>query len=307
MPRWAAIDLGTNTALCLVADLTPGGLSVVEDLEAITRLGEGVDRSRRLLPQAIARAKDAVAGYAARAKALGAERLFAVATSAARDAVNHDALVIALAEVGVELRIIGGDEEARLTSVAVRSAFTDLTRPKVVIDLGGGSTEVTYFEKGGAQTFRHSFDLGSVRLTERHVRGDPPTHASLTELMHTVRAAISELPPAPEGAEVIAVAATATTLCAVSCGAASSRAPELEGARLSLEELRRVVRDLSSLPLVERREVRGLDPRRADVIVAGGLLLQALLERLGAEGCRVTDRGLRFGVLIDLANREVRG
>ncbi len=299
MARYAAIDVGTNTVLLLVAEATPSGFRALAERGAITRLGQGVDASHRLAPEAVSRTLEAVGRFADEARGLGAEALAISATSAARDAENGaEFLAAARARSGVEVEILSGQEEARLSYLAVSNDFAAEAgqRELVAVDIGGGSTEFI-FGRGPTVRFHTSLNIGSVRLTERCVRSDPPSGDDFARLQAALEVALAPVPRPEAGALVVGVAGTVTTLYAVANSIAPYVAARVQGGWLSREVLARTRQWLGETPLAERRRIPGLQPERADVIVAGAVLLESALDHLGAPGARVSDRGLRWGLL----------
>lgn len=299
MPRYAAIDVGTNTVLLLVAERTASGFRAVAERGAITRLGKGVDATGRLAPEAMARTLLAIGQFADEARALGAVGLSVSATSAARDAQNGaEFLDAARARTGVEVEILSGEEEAQLSYRAVSSDFGAEAgaRELVALDIGGGSTEFI-FGRGPTVRFHTSINIGSVRLTERCIRSDPPSAADFARLHAELVPALASVPPPEANALVVGVAGTVTTLYAVANAIAPYDADRVHGGWLSREALAATRAKLASASLAERRGFPGLQPERADVIVAGAVLLEHALDHLGAAGTRVSDRGLRWGLL----------
>jgi exopolyphosphatase/guanosine-5'-triphosphate,3'-diphosphate pyrophosphatase len=291
--RYATIDVGTNTVLLLVAERDTGAATgwraVFERIE-ITRLGKGVDRTRRLDAAAMERTLAALARYAAEARAAGARGLAVSATSAARDAENGaEFLERARRECGVEVEIIAGDEEARLSWDAVARDFADGGAPLAVFDIGGGSTEFIYGDARGF-SFRRSLDIGSVRLTERH--GE-----DLAALRAAADGELAQLPDPPPGARAVGVAGTVTTLAAVRLALADYDGARVHGLQMTREEITATLERLAALPLDPRRRVPGLMPERADVIVAGGVICERAALRLGVTRITVSDRGVRWGLL----------
>jgi exopolyphosphatase/guanosine-5'-triphosphate,3'-diphosphate pyrophosphatase len=300
--RVATIDIGTNTVLLLVAEAAKdGSLLAVEERATITRLGEGVDKKRTLAPAAIKRTNACLSSYAKAIKASGAERVAVVGTSAMRDAKGGDAVRLHVRDVlGVEARVISGEEEARLTFAGAVSGLGLPAGEITVFDIGGGSTEVVEgrIDRGGAPeqiAFARSFDIGSVRLTERHVKHDPPTRGELDLLRDTVDAELAELGPVA-GGQLVGIAGTMTTLAAVSLAMETYDGARVHGHVMLRREIERVVRDLAAKSLEERRGVCGLEPKRADVIVAGGIIALALMGRFATERVRISDRGVRWGL-----------
>ena len=278
--RVGVVDLGTNSTRLLAADVDGGRVEEVERRAEITRLGEGVDERRKLLPLPIARVRNVLSDYRRELERLGAERVLAIATSAVRDAENGEAF---LGEIewsyGFTTRLVTGDEEAALTLSGVATGRR-LGEGTLVLDVGGGSTELITTSQ------RTSIDVGSVRLTERHLHSDPPTRG---ELEAAAREVIELLPPL-EPAAAIGVAGTITTLAA------------LEGSpQLSREAVERQLERLASLPLAERRELPGLEPERAPVILGGAVIVREVLDRYGLDGLDVSERDLLHGAALEAA------
>ncbi len=297
--RIATLDIGTNTVLLLVAERgDDGALRPVVERATITRLGEGVDRTRALAPASIERTTACLDDYARQVRELAVGRVAVVGTSAMRDASGGDAIRDAVrARFGVEVRVISGQEEARLT---FRGAVSGLpvgpAEDIAVFDIGGGSTEVVLGRLDAAEPhvmWADSIDVGSVRLTERH--GE-----DRAALERASASAFAGVPPLVGVGEPVGIAGTVTTLAAVALGLVPYDGRRVHGHRMSRDELGAVVDRLAALPVEQRRLVPGLEPKRADVIVAGGVLACALLDRWEARGMRVSDRGVRWGLAEDL-------
>jgi exopolyphosphatase/guanosine-5'-triphosphate,3'-diphosphate pyrophosphatase len=299
--RVATIDIGTNTVLLLVAERRGAALVPVEEHATITRLGQGVDRTRQLAPEAIARTNACLDAYAEIVRAAGATRVAVVGTSAMRDAGGGEAVRAHVRDrFGVEARTISGDEEARLTFAGALSGLEGKAGDAgdvLVFDIGGGSTEVVVGRRGAtALGFAHSFDIGSVRMTERHIAADPPRAEELAAVRASARTIFSSIPRTSLAGPPVGIAGTVTTLAAVALGMETYDASRVHGLVLPASRLEEVVTDLAHKPLAERRATPGLEPKRADVIVAGGLVALALLEHLGAGEVMVSDRGVRWGL-----------
>ncbi|MBX3204606.1 MAG: Ppx/GppA family phosphatase [Labilithrix sp.] len=302
----AAIDIGTNTVLLLVAERDAAGeLVALEERATITRLGEGVDKTRTLAPAAIERTNAAIDRYAEIVERLGVGRVDVVGTSAMRDAGGGEAVRAHVkAKLGVEARTISGDEEARLTFAGALSGIPSVgaAAPVRVYDIGGGSTEVVHGQRGRSEVlFARSYDVGSVRLTERHVHSDPPTADELAAVRADARAAFASVPAFESDVPPVGIAGTMTTLAAVSLKMQTYDGARVHGLALPVSEIERVVAELARLPLAERSAVPGLEPKRADVIVAGGLITLAYLEHVGAREVMISDRGVRWGLAEELA------
>jgi exopolyphosphatase/guanosine-5'-triphosphate,3'-diphosphate pyrophosphatase len=282
--RVGVVDLGTNSTRLLVADVDNGRVEEVEQRLRITRLGEGVDARRRLLPVPVARVRNVLSAFRHELELLGAERTLAVATSAVRDAENGEAF---LGEVewsyGFATRLLSGDEEARLTYRGVAAGRT-LDPGTLIVDIGGGSTELIQAE------WNASLDIGSARLTERH--GDDLEAAS-----GAVRALLPEL--AVSGA--IGVAGTITSLAALDLGLVEHDRDRVHGHVLTARAVDEQLYRLAALPLDERRRVPGLDPERAPVIVAGAVILREVLRRYGLREIEVSEHDLLHGVALAAA------
>ena len=300
MSRFAAIDIGTNSVLLTVAQAGPAGLTTLLDRAEITRLGRGVDASGKLSEEGIARTLEVLGGYASELKQLGAERVACVATSAARDAANGQAFLERVRALGLSPEIIDGDREAGLSFLAARRDFGSEGGSLAVLDVGGGSTEVI-FGTGATPSFHVSLQVGSVRLFERLVRADPPTHEERLRIRAAVDEALTVVPPPPSSAQLIGVAGTLTTLATLAQGLPAYDVDRVHGAELSLADVSTLANRLWSMPLGARRELPGLQPGRADVIGVGALIVETVLYRLRLDRVTVSDRGVRWGLLYELA------
>ena len=291
--RVAAVDLGTNTTRLLVADVEHGLVEEVVRREAITRLGESVDRRRILLPTAIARVRNALVDYRREAEALGARRVLAVGTSAVRDADNGEAF---LGEVewsyGFTTRMLDGGEEAELMLRGVASDLAIGTET-LVVDIGGGSTELVT-ANGRTIAWAVSTDAGSVRLTERFLRSDPPA----AEELEACAAHVRSLLPVLDVRAAIGVAGTVTSAATIALGGACS----VHRHRLSLASIESTLGLLASLELAERVQLPGLVPARAPVIVAGVVVLREILRQYALSEIEVSERDLLHGVALAAAD-----
>jgi exopolyphosphatase/guanosine-5'-triphosphate,3'-diphosphate pyrophosphatase len=344
-PRAAVIDVGTNSVLLTIAARTdarhaeapapahspPGPAStrppatlprLQAELEraTITRLGQGVDQTRQLAPAAVERTLACLRAYGEEVRRAEVAHVALVGTSALRDVAGAQAFLDEASRlVGAPLEVISGAREAELTFRGSLSGL-DVDGPVRVFDIGGGSTEIiagTAGADGRAHiTLAHSYDVGSVRLTERHVRTDPPTSAELEAVRADIRSTwrapaapswgaeprpgdSSDAPTAPTPT-IVGVAGTVTTLAALALRLESYDPERVHGATLLSAEVESLAQKLAALPLAERQKLPGLEPRRADVIVAGALLCAEVLQLLGAHALRVSDRGVRWGLLEEL-------
>jgi exopolyphosphatase/guanosine-5'-triphosphate,3'-diphosphate pyrophosphatase len=285
--RRAVIDIGTNTVKLLVADVSERQMVPVATKDRTTRLGEGVDDSKRLLPAAMARTVRAIQDFLAEARALGATDCVAVATSAARDAANRDEFLGQVRHVcGLDVELISGGREAELIFRGVSSDPEWSGAPILVVDVGGGSAEFIQGVGGKMELFQ-SLPLGALRLTEKFGEG------RFAELCEHLRATLT---PALAGysasrCRLIGTGGTITTLARIECGA-------VDHATISREKLEALLERLEAMPLAERKKVPGLPPERADIIVAGGVVLLMAMEVLEASELTVSVRNLRYGALV---------
>ena len=291
--RVAAIDLGTNTTRLLVAEVNTERVEEISRRTTITRLGEGVDERRRLLPLPIARVRNVLSDYRRELESLGAERTLAVATSAVRDAENGEAF---LGEVewsyGFTTRLLTGEEEANLTMRGVGEGAADA----LVVDIGGGSTELI------AAGTRISTELGSVRLTERFLASEPPTEDELDALAAAARSVLAEqVPETLSARRAIGVAGTITSLAALDLGLVEYDRDRVHGHRLGDAAVRALLERLAALPLAERRRVPGLEPERAPVIVAGAVILREVMHHFGLAAIEASERDILDGIALEAA------
>jgi len=298
--RVGAVDIGTNSTRLLVADVSDeGGIAEAERLLEITRLGDRVDADHRLSDAAIARVDAVLARYAARAGELEAETVLAVATSAVRDAENGRAFLNeTVARHGFETRLLTGDEEAEMTyrGVCSRQAVAESV---LICDIGGGSTELVLGGRDGV-TDRASLDIGCVRMSERHLHDDPPTRAQLDALRAEADAALPRhLTDAARG--LVGVAGTVTTLATIDMGLEVELPEVIDGHRLPAETAERLLDELAALPLERRKLVRGLMPQRAPTIVAGAVILSAVIRATKADAVVVSERDILHGAALAAA------
>lgn len=315
--RVAAIDIGTNSVLLLVAERRDDVIVPILERATITRLGQGVDATRALAPEATRRTLDCLARYAEDIRAAGAVRVDVAGTSAMRDAAGGESFrAEAKSVLGVEPRVISGREEAELTFEGAMTGL-GLSGPVTVVDVGGGSTEVVTGNVATGPDHAVSLDVGSVRLTERHVRTDPPSSNEIGAVRKDVRQALAASGIVPTRT-IVGVAGTVTTLVAYALDVAPYDAERVHGARLSGARIDAAVQALAAMPLAQRRSLGSVQPERADVIVAGGLIVAEVLAwardsrgiqtevRSGATDVEfvASDRGVRWGLakrLIDAA------
>jgi exopolyphosphatase/guanosine-5'-triphosphate,3'-diphosphate pyrophosphatase len=283
--RVAAIDLGTGATRLLVADVHDGTLHPLHRETRLTRLGEGVDARRRLLPVPIARVRNCLSDYRRTIEELGAERALAVATSAVRDADNGEAF---LGEVewsyGFATRLLSGDEEAELA----RRGVGELTPRTLLVDIGGGSTELS------VDGFRTSLDVGSVRLTERHLHGDPPSDDELAACADAIDALLPQL----DVREAVAVSGTPVRLAALDLRLERHDHERVHGHVLDARAIDELTARLAAMTVAERRALPTMEPERAPAIAAGALILREIVRRYRLDGVRVSERDLLDGAAL---------
>jgi exopolyphosphatase / guanosine-5'-triphosphate,3'-diphosphate pyrophosphatase len=299
--RVAVIDIGSNSTRLLVADVGDGRVTPVERRSTVTRLGRGVDLSGQLAAEAIEAACAAVDPYVATVEELGAEKVDAIATSAVRDATNGSAFVAELRErFALSARVLDGEEEARLTYLGATSE-TAPTAPTLVIDIGGGSTEMVVGE-GRHIDWHVSLQAGVVRHTERHFVHDPPTPVELealaTDLRGLIEAARAGAPVAEAG---IAVAGTPTSLAAIELELEPYDPRRVHGHVLELRSIQRMLSLLASTPLEQRTQIRGLHADRAPTIVAGVVALVEAMRAFDLERITVSEHDILYGAAIALS------
>jgi exopolyphosphatase / guanosine-5'-triphosphate,3'-diphosphate pyrophosphatase len=303
--RVAAVDCGTNSIRLLVAE--PDGRGGLRDLDRrvlVVRLGEGVDATARFADAALDRTFAACEEYAAAVRALGAQRVRFCATSAARDAANGDVLAAGVKErLGVAPEVISGAEEAALTyDGATRELDTDtLPPPYLVVDVGGGSTECVLGDGQGRVRAADSADIGSVRMTERHLAGDPPTAEEVRRAAADVDAALDGIAvPLTETRTLVGVSGTVTTVAAMALGLPAYDSTRIHLARIGLDQVAQARARLLGMTTAQRRALGFMHPGRADVIAAGALILDRIGARVAAGLARpevvVSERDILDGI-----------
>lgn len=305
--RVAAIDCGTNSIRLLVADLPDPGAgpeAPLADLSRrmeIVRLGQGVDRTGRLAPEAIERTRVALADYATEIEKLGAERVRMVATSATRDAANADEFrTMVERTLGVAPEVVSGDEEARLSFTgAVRGLPADAKAPFLVVDIGGGSTEFVVGTRDGGVQAAVSMDIGCVRMTERHLHGDPPGLDEIAAAQADIAVAVDralEVVPGREAATLVGLAGSVTTVVAIAEGLQAYDPGRIHHARVPYDKVADVTADLLAKTREQRLAIPVMHPGRADVIGAGALVLRVIMERAGMPSVVASEHDILDGI-----------
>lgn len=308
--RYAAIDIGTVTCRMLVVDVGESGLHELTREYAITDLGEGVDATGELKPEAIDRVVRAIDGFLAVRDSLSTPdhpvvRTVAVATSAARDARNAAEFAARLRERGIELSVIPGSREAALSFSGASIDFSG--ERLMVVDVGGGSTEVVMGTGGAEPVCAHSFNVGCRRVTEKFLASDPPAPEELARARAWIREQMASwfADQAKEAASlerVVAVAGTATTVVSIRDRMEAYDSSRVHKARVSRQELLEVYERLAALPLSARKKVVGLDPKRAPVMVAGLLILLEVLDFAGIDAFTVSETDILHGITLAVSH-----
>ena len=298
----ASIDLGTNTCLMLMAEIESGQVKkVLGDYARIVRLGEGVDKTGCLLPDAMDRTLTCLGEYRKIISNAGMlpDTVICVATSQARDADNGGEFFKRVeSELGFKFRVISGKDEAQLSFMGSLLPGMGSTN-HVVVDIGGGSTE--FVTANEAQ----SIDLGSVRFTERYLKSDPVIDEEFNICLSEIDKKLEVLKDwkyfisSDRNMQMLAVAGTATTLASWHLRLRAFDAAEVEKIQLTNSDLLQMVKDLKRMTVAERRDQVGIEPKRADVLLAGAMIMWRTMEKLGFHTCSISTRGLRYGVLMD--------
>ncbi|MET0765567.1 MAG: Ppx/GppA phosphatase family protein [Blastococcus sp.] len=314
MSRVAAIDCGTNSIRLLVADVPAEGAhtDLLRRMEVV-RLGEGVDATGRLAPQAIERTRVALTEYAAAARDLGAVDVRMVATSASRDAANRtDFEDMVRATLGRLPDVVTGQEEAELSFLGATASLDAAARahgaqpprpPFLVVDIGGGSTEFVLGDVDGVHAAR-SVDIGCVRLTERHLHGDPPSAEQIRRAEDDIRAALAEVRaevPVDDAASLVGLAGSVTTVAALALELPAYDPDAIHGSRIPVDAVRAVTADLLAATREKRAAMPVMHPGRVDVIGAGSLILQVLMDEFGLAEVVVSEHDILDGIALRLA------
>ena len=320
--RLAAIDYGTVTTRLMVAEVTDGGVQVLLRKTTITHLGEGLAAGGFIIPAAKERILTVTRGYLTDIAALidgdAAEKTVAIATSALRDATNSDEVSVALRELGVEVEIIAGAREAELSFIGAVSGFSSgegsvVGKDILVVDIGGGSTEIIKgIVRAEAQSVQskvtqaHSFDIGSRRVTDMFLQGDPYTAEELQQAREWITGQVEPFFTALESQpqQMLAVAGAATTVVSIRDQMQTYDAEQVHGALVQGDELAAITRSLASMTLQQRQSVIGLEADRSSVIVGGLLVLEAVLELSGLPAFTVSESDILQGVLLDYFVRQ---
>ncbi len=298
--RFAAIDVGTNSVLMLVAERRPGGrLRQVLDLSKVTRLGQGLDATGNINPEAAERTLSCIKDFLAQGEKLNIISRVAVGTLCLRNATNADWFIRRAAEeLDLRIEIIKGPEEARLTYLGVMQDLPEGSTRPAVFDVGGGSTEII-FGSSSLLNSRQSLEVGASRATEAFLPGDPPSPEALHALLNHLEDVSFRQFEAEAFDSLLGVGGTVTTMAAVELGLEEYDASRVQGLALSRSQVAAQMERFRTANLLERKAIPGLDPARADVILGGVAVIYGLMRRLGADSFTVSARGLRHGLLAE--------
>lgn len=313
LKRYAAIDIGTVTCRLLIADANSYEMHEVAKGMAITDLGEGVDASGVLKPEAIGRVRTAVIGFKQIISSYTTPdhpriEVIALATSASRDARNSDEFISMLADIGITLSVITGEEEAALSFLGASSAFPN--EPLLVVDIGGGSTELIAGSTKEGITQEHSFDIGCRRVTDRFFRNDPPSTEELAAAYVWAKEGFESFFDELDDRgfvfkRIVAVAGTATTVVSVHERMDVYDSAKVHASVINRSGFEEVYRDLCSVSLEQRKQIVGLDPRRAGVIVAGMVIIDAVLELSGQDSFTVSEFDILHGIIQNAVSENI--
>ncbi len=302
--RIASIDIGTNTILMLIVDVKKEEnkfqIDVVDDFQVIARLGKGVDEHRRILPETIQRATNFLKEYKQIADEHHAERILACGTSALRDATNRDEFIHHVKnETGIDIKVLSGIEEADATYHGAVSEFLELRNNFTVLDIGGGSTEVVTGDAHAVHQ-RQSFDIGSVRISERILKTSPPLPENLRDADEYINSVFRNSHfTCDSNAKLIGVAGTVTTLAAIDLQLERYDRKKVSGYKLRLSTIENIFQQLRPLTLDQIKNIPQISAGRSDILIAGVMILKTFMKFSGYDEVTVSDRGLRYGLVIE--------
>jgi exopolyphosphatase/guanosine-5'-triphosphate,3'-diphosphate pyrophosphatase len=300
MPVYAVIDCGTNSIKFNISERRPDGTwRAIVDRGEVTRLGEGIRETGAIAPAAVERTVEAIAGMVEEAKRHAASALVAVGTMGMRTATNSGEFIARVRErCGVAIEVISGQEEGRLAYLAVKSGLGLAAGRLVIFDTGGGSTQFT-FGHGTVVDEQFSLNIGAVRLTEEHGLGGVLTAAQIEAALAAIAGEFSCLDDRPSPEALVGMGGAITNMTAVMHGLAVYDPDVVQGSVLSRAEVERQIELYRSRDVEARRQIVGLQPKRADVILAGACVVRTVMDKLGRDALSVSDRGLRHGLLVD--------
>jgi exopolyphosphatase/guanosine-5'-triphosphate,3'-diphosphate pyrophosphatase len=302
LKRVASIDIGTNTILLLIATVEGEKIHPLYEIETVARLGEGVQKDRRLLKEAMDRSLQTLAQYLKWCRERGVQKIFAVGTSALREAKNTgDFLKLAKGRLDLSIEVISEEEEAQFSFLAVAEDLQEKEKSILVVDVGGGSTEFI-LGKGGQIKQWVSLPLGSVRFTEEFLHSDPVQEEEWIRMKEKIRRHLVSIPHSLESISMVAVGGTATTLASVEQGLENFITEKIHHFVLKRETLKNQILLYRSETISERKKIPGLPMARADVILAGGTILYLAMVELNCPSLLISCHGVRYGLLYKKLN-----
>ena len=301
MGRKAIIDIGSNSIKFFVGELAEDKtITTVVDTNDIARLGEDLDKTGIINPEPMKRNVEAVARFAGQARELGADEIVAIGTMALRKAGNSAEFISRVKEAcDVDVKVIPGEEEARLSYLAILSGMPVGEEDLVIFDTGGGSTEFIYGH-GKKLEKRFSVNLGAVRITENYLKSDPVTPDEVKAAIAQIDKEFAEAGVDGRPAKLVGMGGTVTSMGAVKHKMVKYDPDVIQGSKLTKADIDEQIGEYSSRTVEQRKELPGLQPKRADVILAGACILKVITDRLGCSELTISDRGVRHGLAFDL-------
>lgn len=298
--RYATLDIGSNSVLIFIAEIDESGnFRTIVDRAEIARLGEEVDKTGVINTSAMARTLETLNTFVSLARDSGAEEIAAIGTSTLRQAKNATQFLKKVKDrFGLDIRVITGEEEARLSYIAVKKGLNLQTENLIVIDIGGGSTEFIY-GKGDLVQNRFSLNIGAIQLTETYLTSDPITESEYREMMEYIRGVFQDLAVPKTTPVLVGMGGTMTNLGAIKNGLEVYDATIIQGSKLELEEIESQINTFREKTIHERQQIKGIQPKRADVILAGAGILFSIMIRFGVKEVVISDQGIRHGLMYD--------
>jgi len=300
MKTYATIDTGSNQVLIFIARVDDGEIKeVLLDKGEITKLGEGLNTTGVLSDEAQERTLKVMEEFKSLLDKYNVDNYYAVGTAALREAKNAaDFLKKVKEKTGIDINVIPGEEEARLSFMAVVGGLNLKDRETVIIDIGGGSTEFI-FGRGTEILDRFSTKLGALKLTEQYLKSDPVTDEEFESLMDYLKGELKAVNPPVKNPFLVGMGGTMTNLSAIKHKLEKYDPKVVQGSYITVEELEGIIADIKSRTIEERKKIKGLQPKRAEVILAGTAILKSIMERIGSDRITISDMGLRHGLMFD--------
>ncbi len=300
MKTYATIDTGSNQVLIFIAKIDDGEVKeVLLDKGEITKLGEGLNTTGVLSEEAQERTLKVMEEFKTLLDKYNVDNYYAVGTAALREAKNSKEFLDKVKEkTGIVINVIPGEEEARLSFMAVVGGLNLKDKDTVIIDIGGGSTEFI-FGRGTEILDRFSTKLGALKLTENYLKSDPVKDEEFNALMDYLKGELQSVNPPSNNPFLVGMGGTMTNLSAIKHKLEKYDPKVVQGSHISLSELEDIIADIKSRTIEDRKNIKGLQPKRAEVILAGTAILKAIMDRIGADKITISDMGLRHGLMFD--------